>query len=266
MNRAWIGLGLLSLVWLVAGRKVTLLFDYVLPWPAQSLPVTPLKYDGGGFVIGEFSMLFGALDNQRFDLCLITDAANRVMLKTAQGTFILGPRTNPIDTSGRPEIDVVPALGDALSFTVRHSLISWPTPFDIRILGGPAPWGKRYVYYRLLWKKRSGATLEMLWRYEQQYISGRGWSAPAMMWNWQTGLLWVKILPEAGGRDAAIVEYIESTKGWSREDYRIESRGPNTVAVIHREDERGAEPGAGRSLELGLDPVTHRLTREFGVQ
>jgi hypothetical protein len=266
VTRVWIGLGLLLLVWLVAGRQITLLFDRALPWSATSLPVTPLKYDGGGFVVGQFSMLFGSLDNQRFDLRVTTDAANRGVLTTAQGAFTLGPRTNPIDSSGRPEIDFVPDPGDALSFTVRHSLINWPTPFDIRIIGGPAPWWKRYVYYRLFWKKRSGASLEMLWRYEQQYISGRGWSAPAMMWNWQTGLLWVKIRPEAGGRDAAVVEYIGRTKGWPRDDYRIESRGPSSVAVIHVEDERGLQPGAGRSLELSLDPVTHQITKEVSGQ
>jgi hypothetical protein len=227
--------------------------------------VTPLQYDGGGFVIGELVMLFGSRDNQRFDVRLTTDPANRVILTSGLDSFTLGPRTNPLRPSGRPEIDFVPDPGDALSFTARRSLLNWPTPFDYRIMG-PTPWWKRYTYYRLAWKKRSGASLEMFWRYEQQYWSGRGWSEPAMMWNSQTGLLSVKIQPEEKGLEAAVVEYMTRTRGWARSEYRIENRGPGVVAVIHREDERGGHPGGGKSVELHLDPVTHRVEKEFGGQ
>src|SRR4051794_35330212 len=128
MIRVGIVLVLLSALWLVAGRRVTLLLDTVLPWPVEQLPVTPLKYDGGGFVVGRLSMLFGGLDNQRFDLHLTTDAGNRVVLSTAQGSFVLGPRTSPIDSSGRPEIDFTAGTPHILSFNKKHNLGSLPTP------------------------------------------------------------------------------------------------------------------------------------------
>jgi len=122
------------------------------------------------------------------------DSSNRVVLSSGGKNFILGPRTNPVDPSGRPEIDFVLEPGDELSLASSRSLIGWPTPFEFYIMIH-SPWWKRYVYYRLVWKKRSGAKLEMRWRYEQDYYTASGWTDPAMMWNGQTGLLRVNIAP-----------------------------------------------------------------------
>jgi hypothetical protein len=98
-----------------------------------------------------------------------------------------------VGPSGHPDIELVADPGDELSLRSSHSALGWPTPFEFKILGGTSPWWKRYVYYRLVWKKRSGSKLEMRWRYEQQYYSASGWSDPAMMWSSQTGLLSVEL-------------------------------------------------------------------------
>jgi hypothetical protein len=196
VTRVLVILTVLPVVWLAAGRPITIFLDRVIHLPAVSLPVTPLKYDGGGLVIGEIPAVFAGLDNQRVDLSLTTDPSQRVILSTGRESFTMGPRTSPIDPSGRPDILFTAEPGDELSFTARRSLLSWKAPYQFQIFGGRAPRWKRYVYYRFLWKKRSGASLEMSWRYEQQYVPGRGWSAPAMAWNSQTGLLWTKIETE----------------------------------------------------------------------
>jgi hypothetical protein len=183
----------LGLAWVIAGRQLTLLLDRFITIGTASLPVSPLEYDGGGFLIGQLSMTFGSIENLRWDLGLHSDALNRVVLSSGGRSFTLGPRTNPVDPSGRPEIDFVPEPGDELTFTTARSALAWPTPFEFNIMIPHSPWWKRYVYYRLLWKKRSGARLEMLWRYEQRYYAANGWSEPEMMWNSQTGLLRVDI-------------------------------------------------------------------------
>ena len=183
----------LTIIWLLAGRQLSLLLDRIVSVRIASLTVAPLKYDGGGFLIGELLMTFGSIDNRRFDLQLHSDSSNRVILSTGGLSFTLGPRTNPIDSSGRPEIEFVPDQGDELSFTARRSFLGWPTPFEFNFMRPHSPWWKRYVYYRFIWKKRSGAKLEMLWRCEQQYYANSGWTKPNMMWNSQTGLLRVDI-------------------------------------------------------------------------
>ena len=75
-----------------------------------------------------------------------------------------------------------------------ESLLPWPTPFEFKWLGGSSPWWRQYVYYRLNWKKPSGARLEMQWRFERQYYSGKGWTEPDTTWmNDQTGMLPIEI-------------------------------------------------------------------------
>jgi len=186
----------LAIAWLIVGRQLALLLDRVIAVRVASMPVKSLRCDGGGFVIGEFSMTFGATNNLRSNLTLHSDALNRVVLASGDASFILGPRTNPVDPSGRPEIDFVPETGDEVSFTAERSVIGWPTPFEFNFMMR-TPWWKRYVYYRLVWSKRSGAKLTMRWLYEQDYYMPGGWTAPAMMWNGQTGMLRTEIHPAA---------------------------------------------------------------------
>ncbi len=183
----------LAIAWVLAGRQLTLLLDLFVTTGTASLAVSPLEYDGGGFLIGQLPVTFGSIDNQPFDLALRSDSANRVVLSSGGQSFTLGPRTNPVDPSGRPETDFVPEPGDELTFTAARSALAWPTPFEFNIMIPHSPWWKRYVYYRLLWKKRSGARLEMRWRYEQRYYAADGWTEPEMRWNFQTGLLLVDI-------------------------------------------------------------------------
>jgi hypothetical protein len=176
-----------GIVWLSAGRWTTAIADGIFTIPIRTPPVNKLAFHGEGFRIGDLSLTFGALDNQRSDVQLCTNTANRIVLKSGGRSFVLGPRTNPADTSGRPDLDWIPEPGDEVSLTAARSLIGWPTPFEINWMTRTPSW-KRYVTYRLTWKKRSGAELTMRWRYEQDYYRGSGWTRPMMMWNWYTGL------------------------------------------------------------------------------
>ena len=178
----------LAVVWLSAGRLLTIAADRVVTISVPTAPVTRLAYDEGGFHAGDLSLTFGALDNQRADIALQSNASNMIVLTSGGRSFVLGPRTSPVDTSGRPDFDFIPERGDTVSLTATRSVVGWPTPFEYTIMIQTPSW-KRYVYYRLVWHKRSGVVLTMLWRYEQDYFSDRGWIRPEMMWNSETGLL-----------------------------------------------------------------------------
>ena len=189
-----ISLVALAVAWLSAGRQVALMLDRFITGQAMSLPADRFMYNGGGFVIGEKGMDFALTNNLRADLRLTFDSSNRVILSAGHNAFILGPRTSLADPSGRPEFTFTSEPGDEVSFAARESLLGWPTPFEFSILGGSSPWWKQYVYYRLVWKKPSGARLEMLWRYERDFYSGKGWTEPMMMFGeTETGLLNVDI-------------------------------------------------------------------------
>ena len=183
----------LGVAWLLAGRLISLFVDRFLTIRVANLPVSAIRYDGGGFQIANLQMTFGSTNNLRYGLEVKTDASNRVILMTGGRSFPLGPRTNPVDPRGRPEIDFSQDPGDQLSFHADQSAIGWPTPFEYSFMTPHSPWWKRFVYYRLIWEKSSGARLEMLWRYEQHYLSPEGWTEALMRWNSQTGLLKVTI-------------------------------------------------------------------------
>ena len=79
-------------------------------------------------------MGFGSIDDHRFKLGLGSDSLNRLVLSAGERSFTLGPRTNPVGPSGRPEIDFAPEPGDEVAFTSRRSALGWPTPFEFHIL------------------------------------------------------------------------------------------------------------------------------------
>jgi hypothetical protein len=56
------------------------------------------------------------------------------VLRSGKQIFALGPRTNPVDTSGRPNIVFVPDGQGEVSLTTTRSLLSWPTPFEINFM------------------------------------------------------------------------------------------------------------------------------------
>jgi hypothetical protein len=182
--------------WVYAGRYVTLLLDQVGTLGLETTRVDRVEYDGGGLRIGQHSLDFGALNNQRFALVLCSDRSNNVVLISGGHSFTFGPRTNPVHSSGRPDITFIPNAHDAATLITTRSLLSWPTPLPVNFMVR-TPWWKRYVYYRLVWKKASGSELTMLWRYEQDYFAGSGWTDPAMMWNFQTGLLQANVRSRA---------------------------------------------------------------------
>jgi len=133
---------LLLVAWLSFGRRLSLLLDRVVPVRVTHLPTNPIQYDGGGFLIGSHAMAFGLTNNLRADLRLTSDSSNRVILYARNGAFVLGPRLNPVDTQGRPEIIVAPDPGDELAFTSKESLLGWPTPYSLRTNTGTFEGGR----------------------------------------------------------------------------------------------------------------------------
>jgi len=254
----------LGIAWLLAGLQLTLLLDRCFTIRTVHLPASRAEYDGGGLRIGDLMMTFAGTNNLQSGIRVTADSAKRAVLVVSDTVFPLGPFTGTLYLTPEP--------GDVVSFTVSQSLLSWPTWFEFKILGGRSPWWKRYAYYRLAWTKPSGAKLEMVWRYEQQYYSGRGWTKPEMMWNSQTGLLSVNIQPASLVPEEVVVEYVSRTKGWKRGDYRIERRGQSTdgsndvFAVVYLADERSTHPGTGKSVEVYVDCTSRAITKELGGQ
>jgi hypothetical protein len=103
--------------------------------------------------------------------------------------FAFGPVRTEADN-----LATMPSAGDDASIEIRRSILNWPTPFEVNFMTGHSPSWKRHLYYRVRWKKPSGATLEMLWRYEQYFFyPGNGWASGFMTRPGSTGLIRVEI-------------------------------------------------------------------------
>jgi hypothetical protein len=103
------------------------------------------------------------------------DAQNRVVLSAQGKEFTFGAGPDVPDKYGRKLIVLSAEPGDEVSLTAEVSALAWPTPFELNFMTGVSPSWRRFFYYRLNWRKRTGARLEMVWRYEQGYYKAHGY-------------------------------------------------------------------------------------------
>ena len=180
-----------AIAWLFAARPFSLIVDRFYTAPLSSLPVSPLAYSLDNLWIGDLSLSLSP-DARPIEVHVDCDSANRVFLSSGGRRFTLGSCTRrmPVRTG---EFQFVPDPGDDVSLVVSRSVISWPTPFELNFMTGAAASWKRNLYYRLRWKKPSGAELTMLWRFEQGFYHNDGWAAGTMTRAGSTGLLSLEI-------------------------------------------------------------------------
>ena len=156
-------------VWLAAGPRITLFLDRFYTVPDAPMPVGDYGLNTSEFLIGSRRWFLAK------DLTIGPDSHNRLTLSKAGRTFTLGPVTKcysgPI-----PHYEFTPDPSDQISFKKSRSWLSWATPFQFSLMGAPTTSWRRHSYYRLFWKKSSGATLELVWRDEQRFYSSQGWT------------------------------------------------------------------------------------------
>lgn len=165
-----------------------------------STKVQSIAYEGSGtggwFTIGDLHL---SLTDQsgKLGLSIGSTKDNQVALASGGKVFAFGP---PMDTreNGGDYLATAPQAGDEALLVRRRSALAWPTPFDFNFMTGHSPSWRRHVYYELRWKKPSGATLDMVWRYEQpfygkQLTSGDGWGSGFGVHEGSTGLVHVEI-------------------------------------------------------------------------
>ena len=190
-----VGGAALAALWIFRGREISSFIDRFWTTETQSAPIQSIAYEGsgtGGILICD-GVSF-SLNDLRPDLSLSVGSTkdNQLALATSGKVFPLGPLTS---TSEDPVEHLATARppGDQAFLATRHSGLSWPTPFDMNLMTGQSPSWKRHIYQEIRWKKSSGAKLHMLWRYEQFFYPGNGWTSGLMTREGSTGLILVDI-------------------------------------------------------------------------
>ena len=176
--------------WIFGGRQISLFLDRFGTIETTSARIRSLAYEGNGTggVLRVNNLGLSLNDSNGPAPSIGTTKDDQLGLANGGKVFAFGPARSQAEN-----LSVVPPAGDEAFIEIRRSILSWPTPLDFNFMTGQSPSWKRHLYYRLLWKKSSGAKLEMLWRYEQYFYPANGWASGFMTRAGSTGLIQVAV-------------------------------------------------------------------------
>ena len=177
-------------IWIFYGRQSSLFLDRFGTIEVTSTRINSIAYQGNGtggiFHVNDLEL---SLNDRNGPAPSIGTTKNDQLALADRGkVFAFGPVRTEAEN-----LATVPPAGDDASIEIRRSILNWPTPFEVNFMTGHSPSWKRHLYYRVSWKKSSGASLEMLWRYEQFFYPGNGWTSGFMTRKGSTGLIRVDI-------------------------------------------------------------------------
>jgi hypothetical protein len=190
-----VGGAALAALWIFCGREISSFIDRYWTVETQSAPIRSIAYEGsgtGGILICD-GVSF-SLNDVRPGLSLSVGSTkdNQLALASSGKVFPFGPLTSASEDTAE-HLTTAPPPADQAFLTARHSVLSWPTPLDLNFMTGQSPSWKRHIYQQIRWKKSSGANLQMLWRYEQFFYPGNGWTSGFMTRQGSTGLIQIEI-------------------------------------------------------------------------
>ena len=189
------GVAALAALWIFRGREISSFVDRYWMVEIRPAPVQSIGYEGSGtggnLIVNDISL---SLNDLRPGLSLSVGSTkdNQLALASSGKVFPFGPLKSGSEDTGE-HLATAPPSGDQAFIATRHSVLSWPTPFDLNFMTGQSPSWKRHIYQELRWKKSSGPKLQMLWRYEQFFYPGNGWTSGFMTREGSTGLIRIEI-------------------------------------------------------------------------
>ena len=176
--------------WIFYGRQISLFLDRFGTIEMTSARINSIAYQGNGTggILHVNDLELSLNDRNGPAPSIGTTKNDQLALADRGKVFAFGPVRTEAEN-----LATVPPAGDDASIEIRRSILNWPTPFEVNFMTGHSPSWKRHLYYRVRWKKSSGASLEMLWRYEQFFYPGNGWASGFMTREGSTGLIRVDI-------------------------------------------------------------------------
>jgi hypothetical protein len=189
--------------WYVGARPVALwAYDHGASRSLGTKTISEIGWNGTYMVLNGETLDF---DNSRDVpvrtgvpmMTLSVDAAHRLIASANGKSIMLGVGKGTLIQPGDPEPQ--PAFhgepGDKITVARTQGRLSWPNWFETNYMTGNVAIWKRFVTIRWLWNKSSGASLEVLWRFEQYYFPQDGWVDADMMGATDCGVVKVHITP-----------------------------------------------------------------------
>ena len=190
------GAAALVALWIFTGREISSFVDRYWTIESRSQPIQSIEYQGSGtggiLIINDVSL---SLNDVRAGLSLSVGSTkdDQLALATSGKVFPFGPLKSSASQETAERLVTAPPPGDEALVATRHSVLIWPTSLDMNWVTGQSPSWKRNIYQEIRWKKSSGAKLQMLWRYEQYFYPGNGWTNELMTREGSTGLIRVEV-------------------------------------------------------------------------
>jgi hypothetical protein len=157
----------MSVCWIFAGRQLSLFLDQFRTIESASIPIQSLSYEGSGtggiLLLNDLHLGLSPADSKSPEPNVGTTKDNELALSFGGKVFAFGP----LRSAESDKLATEPKTGTEASISIRHSALCWVIPPGFKA-GRPFTWN-RQLYYQLVWLKRDGAKLEMLWRYEQPF-------------------------------------------------------------------------------------------------
>lgn len=183
----------ISILWIFGGQRLSLFLDRFGTMEIASAPIEMISYEGTGtggtLLVKNIHLSLSPADLKSAEPHFGTTKDEQLALSLGGKVFAFGR----LRSSAEETLAAEPQPGNAASITIRHSFLCWPNLSGFRAAPDHEPLLKRYQYYELVWRKQSGAKLEMNWRCEQDFHPGNGWGSGFMTREGSTGLIRVDI-------------------------------------------------------------------------
>ena len=181
----------LAALWLWRGRDITMFVDQFRVIEASSRPIKTITYEGSGtggmLHVDDLALSLNEVQLGGLQPRIGSTKDNQLAVSFDKKVFPFGL------TSGSEALATSAPVDDVAGVKLQHSAIPWPNFFELNFMTGSTPKWKRNTYQRLTWEKPTGAKLEMLWRYEEYFYPGNGWTEALMTREGATGLIRVEI-------------------------------------------------------------------------
>jgi hypothetical protein len=165
----------ISILWISGGQRLSLFLDRFGTIEITSAPIESISYKGtgtgGDLLVKNIVLSLSPGDSKSAEPHFGTTKDEQLALSFGGKVFAFGP----LRSSAEETLAAEPQPGNAASITIRHSFLCCPNLRGFRAARGREPLLKRYQYYGLVWRKQSGAKLEINWRCEQDFYPGNGW-------------------------------------------------------------------------------------------
>src|SRR5262249_13322616 len=156
-----VGAVVLAALWIFRGREISSFVDRYWTVEGESTPIQSVRYEGSGtggiLVVNGVSLSLNDV-TPGLSLSVGSTKEHQLALASSGKVFPLGPLTSESEAAGE-HLATAPPSGDQAFLTTRHSVLSWPTLFELNLMTGHSPSWKRHIYQEIRWKKSSGPNL-----------------------------------------------------------------------------------------------------------